>query len=348
MMAMAGARHGGAEAFFERLAGAMHRRGVALKAAIRTDPKRAARLESRGVKPIQLPFGGMFDISTRGRLARETQSFAPHVFLSFMSRAAGFAPAGSDGRRLHIGRLGGYYNTKYYRSCDHLIGNTKGICRYLTGTGIAPTRVHHLPNFVEEAPVQATPRSDHDTPDDVPLIVAMGRLHTNKAFDVLLEAMAQVSVAYLWLAGAGELEGNLRAQAVSLGIQDRVRLLGWIGEPAQILEAADLVCVPSRHEPLGNVILEAWARRKPVVAAASEGPTELIVDRENGLLVPVDDASALASALRRPLDDASLAAQLASSGYSTLRDNFSEDAVVGGYLALFDRLCDEAGIKRDD
>jgi glycosyltransferase involved in cell wall biosynthesis len=328
------------------LASAMARRNVELRVAIRANAERAARLKAHGVTPVELPFGGVFDLKTRRRLAGEAAEFAPQIFLSFMSRAASYAPVGVPGERLHIGRLGGYYSTKYYRGCDHLIGNTKGICRYLTESGLDPARVHHLPNFVDESPTSAQPRSDHGTPAEAPLIVALGRLHRNKAFDILLQAVATVPKAHLWLAGTGELAGDLQAQTSSLGIEDRVRFLGWIENPAPLLEAADIVCVPSRHEPLGNVILEAWTRRRPVVAAASEGPSELVRDGQNGLLVPVDDAPALAAALQRVRDDVNLAARLADAGYATWQKNFSENAVVDAYLTLFDRLCDQAGIKR--
>ena len=61
--------------------------------------------------------------------------------------------------------------------------------------------------------------------------------------------------------------------------------------------AADLIACPSRIEPLGNVVLEAWARQRPIVAAAADGPMELIRDRENGLLVPIDDPEAMARAI---------------------------------------------------
>ena len=295
---------------------------------------------------MELPFGGPFDFTTRKRFAKEAAAFSPHLCLSFMSRAAKFAPAG-PGTWLNLARLGGYYDSKYYRACDHLIGNTEDICRYLVNVGFAGEAVHYVPNFVDEGDVPAAARETYDTPSTTPLIVAMGRLHKNKAFDVLLNAVAQAPAAYLWLAGAGDLEAELKDLCGRLGVIERVRFLGWVDDTRPLLEAADIVAIPSRHEPLGNVILEAWARKKPVVAAASEGPVQLVEDGVTGLLAPVDDVTAFAQALRSLMDDANLATEIAAAGHALYRQKFSETVVMDAYLSLFRRLCENAAINMD-
>ena len=130
-------------------------------------------------------------------------------------------------------------------------------------------RVHYLPNFAELAPAPPVPRASLDTPADAPLAIALGRLHPNKGFDVLLDAVAKVPGLYLWLAGEGAQRAALRRQAASLGIDDRVRFLGWREDVGALLAAADMLVCSSRHEPLGNAIIEAWAAGKPVVACAA-------------------------------------------------------------------------------
>jgi glycosyltransferase involved in cell wall biosynthesis len=84
----------------------------------------------------------------------------------------------------------------------------------------------------------------------------------------------------------------------------------------------------SRQEPLGNVVLEAWAARVPVVAAASEGPRILIADNETGLLVPPEDADALAVALARLAADHALRVRLAAAGHAHWAAEFSAPRVV--------------------
>ena len=186
-------------------------------------------------------------------------------------------------------------------------------------------------------------RSDYDTPDGVPLFLALGRFHENKAFDVLLDAMSAVPGAYLWLAGEGPLRNELMAQAEQLGIKERVRFLGWRMDVVSLMASVDALVCPSRHEPLGNVVIEAWARRLPVIAARASGPAALIDDGANGLLVPIDDAAALAAAMAKLGHEPALAAHLAEGGREAYLRQFSQQAVVAQYLAFFDKIT----VKRD-
>jgi glycosyltransferase involved in cell wall biosynthesis len=116
-----------------------------------------------------------------------------------------------------------------------------------------------------------------------------------------------------------------------------VRFLGWRNDPSALYRAADVCVFPSRFEPLGNVVIQAWAHGLPVAAAASQGPSALIRDSEDGLLVPVDDPEALAVAVRRLLDDPMLRIRLAQNGLARVEADFSQGAVVAQWRELFAR-----------
>lgn len=332
---MAGAEFGGAEAFFVRLAIALNRTGLDQKVVIRKNPARAALLRNAEIEPIELPFGGRMDFSTSRALKREIKDFEPDVVLTWMNRATSMCPKGDF---VHVARLGGYYDLKYYAECDHLIGNTQDIVEYLVEHDWPADKAHYLPNFVFDEDAEPLLRRDFYTPNGVPLIVALGRLHENKAFDVLLSALARVPNAYLWLAGDGPLKEELQKQAEVLGIKPRVRFLGWRDDTAALLQTADLFVCPSRHEPLGNVVIEAWAQGLPVVAADSMGPGTLIENMESGVLVPVDDEILMARAIRGVLDDEDLSQNIAERGYRTYQENFTEARVVEQYLEFFKKV----------
>lgn len=332
---MAGAEFGGAEAFFVRLAIALNRTGLEQKVVIRKNPARATLFRHGEVEPIELPFGGRMDFSTTRALKREIKEFKPDVVLTWMNRATSMCPKGDF---VHAARLGGYYDLKYYAACDHLIGNTQDIVEYLVEHDWPAEKVHYLPNFVFDEDAEPLTRREFFTPNDAPLIVALGRLHENKAFDVLLSALARVPNAYLWLAGDGPLKEDLQKQSEVLGIKPRVRFLGWRDDTAALLQTADLFVCPSRHEPLGNVVIEAWAQGLPVVAADSMGPGTLIENMESGVLVPVDDEILMARAIRGVLDDEDLARRIAENGYQTYQDNFTEARVVEQYLEFFKKV----------
>ncbi|MBF0326050.1 MAG: glycosyltransferase [Alphaproteobacteria bacterium] len=332
LQAMAGAEHGGAEAFFERLTLALQRAGIDQHVLIRTNPRRAALLRAGGVMVTELGFGGRLDLATHWGFRRAVSQFEPAIALTWMNRATRFCPRGDF---VHVGRLGGYYDLKYYRQCGHLIGNTPDIRNWMVDQGWPESRAHYVPNFVACDSAPSAPRKAFSTPDGAPLVFALGRLHANKAFDVLLKAMVEVHDTYLWIAGDGPLMGELERQAQHLGILPRVRFLGWRDDVAALHAAADLFVCPSRHEPLGNVVIEAWAQGKPVAASASQGPSQLIEDGQTGLLSPVDDAAALAASIRRLLAEPGLAARLGAAGRAAYQAHFTEEVVVARYLDFF-------------
>lgn len=339
LQAMAGAEHGGAEAFFVRLVLALHRAGLEQRVVIRADAARAAALVQGGITPLQVPFGGRLDVRTPWLLKRAIRDFAPSIALTWMNRATRMLPEPSrDKPFVHVGRLGGYYDLKYYRRCRHLIGNTEDIVDYIVKQGWPEERVHYLPNFVAEAKAEPARRSEFFTPPDAPLVLAMGRLHPNKGFDVLIEAVARLPGVYLWIAGEGPLLADLEARAQRLFVKPRVRFLGWRDDGPALLAACDAFVCPSRHEPLGNVVIEAWAQGVPVIATESQGPAALVRHGETGLLVPVDDARALARAIQQLLADRERAARLGEAGRAAFEQRFTEAIVVGQYLEFFDKV----------
>jgi glycosyltransferase involved in cell wall biosynthesis len=165
----------------------------------------------------------------------------------------------------------------------------------------------------------------------------MGRLHPNKGFDVLLRAIALLPRGHLYLAGAGPEEAALRALAAELGIADRVSFLGWRRDVGALLAAADMFICSSRHAPLGNIVLEAWSAAKPVIAAAAQGPSELISDGADGLLVAREDAPALAAAIMGLAENPTRAAELGGAGRARFATSFAEAPVI----ALWQRLLAE-------
>jgi len=334
---MAGAQYGGAEEFFVRLALAFERANVDQRVIIRGYPFRQSQLVSGGVRTNTLSFRRWFDVRTSVGLRRIIRDWRPDIVLTWMSRASHACPKFLLGREfVHVGRLGGYYKLKYFRGCDHLIGNTPGMVEYVRRLGWPEKSSHYLPNFVSETRAPPLDRSTLNTPDDVPLLLGLGRLHENKAFDVLLDSIALLPGHWLWLAGTGSQEAALKAQAARLGIEQRVRFLGWRDNVAPLFSAANVLVCPSRSEPLGNVVLEAWAQHVPVVAAASEGLRQLINHGVNGLLVPIDDERALAKSVEKLTG--SYAKELAVSGWASYRESYNEAAVVNGYLDFFNEV----------
>lgn len=342
VQAMAGAARGGAEGFYFRLVPALARAGLAQHALIRDRAEGRAMLEAAGVPYTPLRFGGPLDLAGRWRLRRLLRRLEPSLVLTWMSRATAHCPPGR-GRFVKAARLGGYYDLKYYRDCDHLVGNTRALVDYMRAAGWPAARTHHLPNFVDAAAAPPLDRALFATPAEAPLLLAAGRLHPVKGFDLLLRALAAVPEAHLWLAGTGPEEAALRRLATALGLDRRVRFLGWRSDIGALLASADLVLCPSRQEAFGNVVAEAWAAGRPILAAAAPGPAALIRDGVDGLLVPVEDVPALGRAIARVLAAPELAAALAAGGRAAFERDFAEAAVVAKWQDFFARVAGGAG-----
>ena len=333
---MAGAANGGAELFFERMTIKLHQAREDVLPLIRPHPARIAKLQAAGLHPVGLRYGGPLDVFTRPHAARLLRAFHPDVVMAWMSRAGFHAPRG-DWRL--VGRLGGYYPLKYFKRCDHLVGNTHDIVRWIKAQGWPQDRVTWLPNFVDDfAGAQALNRAELGIPYGAKLVLALGRLHKVKGFDTLIEAMKDVPEAHLAIAGEGPEQAALSAQIASHDLGARVHLLGWRSDVGALLKTADVFVSSSRHEPLGNMVLEAFSAQQMVVAAAAEGPREVIRNGEDGVLVPLDDAPAMAAALRDVLRDEALRTRLSTAGRARYEAEFSAPVVLKTWQDYFARI----------
>lgn len=169
-------------------------------------------------------------------------------------------------------------------------------------------------------------------PDGPYQVVAVCRLSPRKAPDIALEAVAalraegrEVALTVYGTAFAGYewYEQQLRERAAQPDLAGALTFGGYVSPVWDALAAADVVVAPSLREPFGNAVIEAQFARRPVVAAATLGHLETVVEAETGLLVPPNDAPALAAALARLMDDPELARHVADIGREQAVSRFS-------------------------
>lgn len=163
------------------------------------------------------------------------------------------------------------------------------------------------------------PFPDVDGDQTSQVVLAVGRLTYAKGFDVLLDAWAKVIRRHpdwrLVIVGDGEEREALQAQQLRLGIEHSVEMPGATNNVSEYYRQASIFCLSSRYEGFGLVLIEAMSFALPVVTSdCKTGPRELVDDGINGLKVPVEDATSLAAALVRLIEDRSLSAQLRAQG----------------------------------
>lgn len=334
---LAGAPKGGAENFYTRMVCELAKEpSVEQHAFTRPHPQREAAFARAGVPVSTYKFGSALHWLDRLNYRKALKATKPDIVVTYMNRATSLTPKGDY--KL-VARLGHYYDLKYYRHCDYWIGITKGICDYLIQQGLPQDKVVHIPNFVDEVTAEPISRDSFDTPEGVPIIFALGRLHTHKGFDILLRAMASAKTdAVLWLAGDGPERENIEKLIQELKLEQRVKLLGWRTDVNALMSTADLFVCPSRHEGLGSIIIEAWFNKCPMIATASQGPSELITHDENALLTPIDDVEQLTSAIELLLNNPDKATSLAEQGYKEYKTLYSRDRIIEQYTAFFQSI----------
>ncbi|WP_369371101.1 glycosyltransferase family 4 protein [Promicromonospora sp. Populi] len=173
-------------------------------------------------------------------------------------------------------------------------------------------------------------------------VVLVGRLSPRKGNDVALEAVAllrragrdvRLTLCGSVFAGYEWFEEQLRARADEADLAGAVQLVGY-ADPWEWFARADVVVVPSRVEPFGNVAVQAMLAGRPVVASRTQGLAEIVRDGETGLLVPPDDPAALAGAVAELIDDPVRASALAEAGRLDAAERFG----VQRYRAQMGRL----------
>lgn len=185
-------------------------------------------------------------------------------------------------------------------------------------------------------------RTELNLPPDAQVLGMASRLVEQKGIPYALEALRRIRSdfprAHLVIAGDGEKAGELRRLASMLGIADRVCWLGWREDAADLMAAFDIFLLPSLHEGFGLALLEAMARRVPIIASRIGAIPEVVVDGETGILVEARNVDQLAEAMARLLKDRALRKYMGLLGAARLEEHFSVDKMVDGTLAVYQKI----------
>lgn len=225
---------------------------------------------------------------------------------------------------------------KISKWCNAVIGNSQMVADYLRDTvAISPEKIHVIQNGIDQSRFQGIEynlKSELGLSPQKKLIGKIARLVLEKNHPVLLDAVSLLAKERqdfcLILIGDGPMRLELESQVERLKLQKCVRFLGERTDIPQILSGLDMVVQSSNYEGMPNALMEGMAAKKAVVATDVGGTGELIIHQKTGLLVPPNNAEALATALSTLLDDPTLATQLAEKGFQHLVDGFSVEKMV--------------------
>lgn len=283
---------------------------------------------------------------------RSMRARRPDVVVSFLYQATVVAriAARASGVRAVVSsmrneRLENRLRTVVYRATGVLdtvtVTNSHAAARVLVEEGTVPAhRLRVIPNGVDlrlfDAPGAPTLRAELRLPAATVLFLGMGRLVAQKDWPTLLRAVAAYDgpAAHWAIAGDGPDAPALRALIEQLGVGDRVTLLGLRGDAPRLLAACDALVLSSTYEGLPNVVLEAMAAGRPVVATRVGGCAELL-GTAFGLLVPPGRPAELATALAELAGrDPAQRSAIGASAARHIRENYSLAAADERWVAL--------------
>ena len=240
-----------------------------------------------------------------------------------------------SGRFRHLERL-------LTRRADRVICITEALRRFnIERVGLPAAKLEVVHYGMDEPPEAWGPPEALPIPDDARVLLGVLRLVPQKGIDVALEALARVRPSHpgvhLVVLGEGPERSRLEQQAAALGVAEAVWFPGRTGDVAAWLARAELLVHPARWEGFGICLLEAMLAGLPIVATAVSSVPEIVADGETGLLVPRDDATALAEAIAALLDAPARARQLGNAGRARALSHFSVGHMAEGTIAVYER-----------
>jgi glycosyltransferase involved in cell wall biosynthesis len=245
------------------------------------------------------------------QLRRALARFAPELVLTHGGRAAGLSFVAAGGARTVQVMHNQFFKTYTRRF-------RAGLCVSRSVLEAARSAYPALPLYETTNFTHLEVRPVKPAPSRVPVIGALGRLHEQKAFEVLLSALARLKaegVAFnAAIAGDGPERAALETLRGRLSLDAEVAFLGWVSPVADFLAGLDLYVMSSHYEPFGLSLAEALAAGTPAIAAGIEGPAEILGHGRFGRMFENRDAAALAAALRAAMDDWPATLRMAEAG----------------------------------
>lgn len=333
-----------------------------------TGPLRA-RYEALAVRLIHLPIGPLYSPRTGVQALRfmrllrsegiqviHTHDLYTNIFAAPLARLGGCRVIASR-RWLDAAPRAGLLrlNRWSYRFAHRVVANSALAARLLIERErVAVHRVVELPNFLEERAFRrvddesrSARRRSWGVPPEAFVVGTVARLAPVKNHAMLLQALAYLGQdVHLVLVGDGPSRGSLEDLAGRLGVAPRVHFTGQLVEPTNLHQFFDVSVLCSRSEGSPNALIEALAVSCPVVATAVGGIPEVVIDRQTGLLVPVDDPAALAARLEELRRDAGLRARLRENGLERVRLKYGQAVVIAQLEALYEDLAGSKGALR--
>lgn len=270
---------GGAERLFVDLTLELQQAGVDVLAICNPNVKISSQLQENGVNCIFIQEASSWDPLASWRINRAVSKHGSHLIHTHLSRAS-YLTSRAFLRVPKIASIHNYGRWKYYRGSDFYMPITQYGETHIRSHHVPAEKIRIMPNFTR---IPAMSQRSYIRKPKYQLL-AFGRFVEEKGFQDLITAchyLKESGINFeLQLGGDGPYRDILQNLITKFQLEQNINLCGWIEDVVPCLDAADLFILPSRREPFGIVLLEAIARRLPIVTTRSEGPAEFLTEQQ--------------------------------------------------------------------
>lgn len=268
---------------------------------------------------------GNWDFISQVMLKSIISKEKPDLIICHGSRSCKFTyRAGKPNSTISVGVIHSD-KLKWVKECDHIFSLTKKMYDFATNEGIDKSRIHLMPNGIDTSKIKPKYK-DQDENKTIPVIGTMGRFVHKKGFDIFLESLSSLKEEGLQfraiIGGMGEEEDYLKSIVAKHGLEHYVEFTGWVKEKSEFFSKIDIFVLPSREEPFGIILLEAMASNVPIIATRCNGPSEIIEDGEDGILIDIDSSEQLADAIAVLSNDDKLMKQFTTKAHSKVKEKY--------------------------
>jgi glycosyltransferase involved in cell wall biosynthesis len=327
-------------------------------------------LADHGVEPVLLPSRGSFDVGYLRGMAALIRRHNVRLIQTHLLTTAVYASVAAMPRRLpvvstfhgqnDVAAAEPYRGAKYRiigrRGHHHVFVSHTLRSWFLSNANLDAARAHVIHNGIDctlfRPSGDRSARAELGVEPDDWLIGAVGNLRDPKDYPTFLRAAAllsQKSERYKFvIVGAGDarIQGELEALRRELGLGERLRFAGFRSDIERVLNALDVYALSSSSEGFSLTTTQAMACGVPVVATRSGGPEEIVTHNESGILVAARAPGELADAIEGLCRDEARRRAFGQAGRERVLREFSIDAMVSGYSALYETVASRRGSQQ--
>jgi glycosyltransferase involved in cell wall biosynthesis len=312
--------------------------GSELISIVAKDSKISSRLNSGFYEISNISNWDFFGIFSLIKLIKK---YNPKIVIAHGNRAIRFLSIARKFtfKKFIIVGVAHNYSYKYLAKCDYIFAISAYMKNFLISLNFYSNKISILPNIINSHLYNF--KNDKNR-NKIPTIGVIARFVEKKGVDVAVNAIKilidrKIKVRLL-IGGDGVEESNIKSLIIDKNLSSHVEMIGWVSKIEDFFYQIDIFCLPSREEPFGIIILEAMLSNTPIISTRSEGPREILKDKEDAILVDIDSPVQIADAIEFYINNPEIAKKYSSNALLSVNERYDINAATKLFKEIIDKI----------